>query len=128
MLEESQIDNMVKKTVERWGRVDYAVNAAGNNAPSTQTTAAQFDLITNINYRGTWLSSRFEIAQMQTQTPLEWGNGKKRQKVRGSIVNIASQLGLVGRPDAPAYCASKAAVIAFTRGDSIDDADDARRT
>jgi NAD(P)-dependent dehydrogenase (short-subunit alcohol dehydrogenase family) len=57
---------------------------------------------------------------MQTQAPLEWGNGKKRQKVRGSIVNIASQLGMVGRPDAPAYCASKAAVIAFTRGDAID--------
>jgi NADP-dependent 3-hydroxy acid dehydrogenase YdfG len=29
MLEESEIENMVRKTVERWGRVDYAVNAAG---------------------------------------------------------------------------------------------------
>jgi NADP-dependent 3-hydroxy acid dehydrogenase YdfG len=30
MLEESQIESMVKQTVEKWGRVDYAVNAAGN--------------------------------------------------------------------------------------------------
>ena len=57
---------------------------------------------------------------MQKQEPLEWANGKKRQKVRGSVVNIASQLGIVGRPDAPAYCSSKAAIIAFTKCDAID--------
>ncbi|CAG8959405.1 hypothetical protein HYFRA_00001303 [Hymenoscyphus fraxineus] len=117
LLDENQIVRMVEATVRLWGRVDYAVNAAGilgNNAPSTETSLAQFDLITNINYRGAWLCSRAEIGQMQKQEPLE---GKS---VRGAVVNIASQLGLVGRRDAPAYCASKAAVIAMTKCDAID--------
>lgn len=70
------------------------IGILGNNAPSTETSASQFDLITNINYRGTWLCSRAEISQMQKQEPLE---GKS---TRGAVVNIASQLGLVGRRDA----------------------------
>ena len=36
MLEESQIDGMVKKTVERWGRLDYAVNSAGEYFDSSR--------------------------------------------------------------------------------------------
>ncbi|TVY56312.1 3-oxoacyl-[acyl-carrier-protein] reductase FabG [Lachnellula suecica] len=121
MLVESQVEEMVAKVVARWGRIDYAVNAAGiigNNARSTSTTPAQFDLINNINYRGCWLSSRAELAQMITQEPL--GSHDGRPGVRGSVVNIASQLGVVGRPDAPAYCASKAAVIGMTKCDAID--------
>lgn len=42
------------------------------------------------------------------------------QEGRGSIVHIASQLGLVARPNAPAYSASKAAVISLTRSDALD--------
>ncbi|CAG8971353.1 hypothetical protein HYALB_00005972 [Hymenoscyphus albidus] len=91
----------------------YCTGILGNNAPSTETSLAQFDLITNINHRGAWLCSRAEIGQMQKQEPLQ---GKS---VRGAVVNIASQLGLVGRRDAP-YCASKAAVIAMTKCDAID--------
>ena len=39
---------------------------------------------------------------------------------RGAIVNIASQLGIVSRPSAPSYCASKAAVLSLTKSDAID--------
>lgn len=128
MLKEVDIERMVKETVQRWGRVDYAVNAAGvigNNARSTETSAAQFDLVTDINYRGCWLSSRAELAQMVMQEPLpshDWRPGE-----RGSVVNIASQLGVVGRPDAPVYCASKSAVIGMTRCDAIDYSKDSIR-
>ncbi|KAH8682951.1 hypothetical protein BGZ60DRAFT_479846 [Tricladium varicosporioides] len=121
MLKEGEIDGMVAKVVERWGRVDYAVNAAGvigNNKPSTETAASQFDTINGINYRGAWLSSRAELRQMLNQEPLPSHDGRPGN--RGSVVNIASQLGVVGRPDAPAYCASKAAVIQMTKCDAID--------
>ncbi|TVY40198.1 Levodione reductase [Lachnellula subtilissima] len=121
ILKEDDIERMVRMTVRRWGRVDYAVNAAGiigNNAPSTSTSSAQFDLVTNINYRGCWLSSRAELAQMVGQEVLPSHDGRPGE--RGSVVNIASQLGVVGRPNAPAYCASKAAVIGMTRCDAID--------
>ncbi|KAJ5033413.1 uncharacterized protein L3040_008529 [Drepanopeziza brunnea f. sp. 'multigermtubi'] len=121
MLEEEQVWAMVQATVNEWGRVDYAVNAAGvigNNDRSTSISAYDFDLINNINYRGTWLSSRAELTQMLKQEPLPTHDG--RLGSRGSIVNIASQLGLVSRPNAPAYCASKAAVISLTKSDAID--------
>ncbi|TVY27104.1 Levodione reductase [Lachnellula hyalina] len=101
MLKEDDIERMVRETVSRWGRVDYAVNAAGiigNNAPSTSTSTAQFDLVTNINYRGCWLSSRAELAQMLRQEVLPSHDGRPGE--RGSVVNIASQLGVVGRPNA----------------------------
>lgn len=163
MLKEEDIERMVTETVGKWGRVDYAVNAAGtditlvigwkagmltvigvlgNNARSTETSAAQFDIISNINYRGCWLSSRAELAQMVKQEPLPSHDGRPGE--RGSVVNIASQLGVVGRPNArqfykilyelgkvrrskeltglyiAAYCASKSAVIGMTRCDAID--------
>jgi len=55
---------------------------------------------------------------MLKQDPLPTHDG--RPGCRGSIVNIASQLGIVGRSAAAAYCASKAAVISMTRCDAID--------
>jgi NAD(P)-dependent dehydrogenase (short-subunit alcohol dehydrogenase family) len=83
--------------VERDG-VDAKIGIIGNNAPSTSTSPAQFDLINNINYRGCWLSSRAELTQMVKQEPLPTHDGRLGN--RGSVVNIASQLGMVGKPDA----------------------------
>jgi NAD(P)-dependent dehydrogenase (short-subunit alcohol dehydrogenase family) len=55
-------------------------------------------MINNVNYRGCWLSSRAAIQRMLKQDPLPTHDG--RPGCRGSIVNIASQLGIVGRPAA----------------------------
>ncbi|SMR52796.1 unnamed protein product [Zymoseptoria tritici ST99CH_1E4] len=121
VLQEDQITNLISRAVEAFGRIDYAVNAAGilsNNERSHETTTPDFDRINGVNYRGCWLTSRAEIQQMLKQEPLPTHDG--RPGSRGSIVNIASQLGIVGRPAAAAYCASKAAVISMTRCDAID--------
>ncbi|KAE8377216.1 hypothetical protein BDV26DRAFT_218841 [Aspergillus bertholletiae] len=105
---------------------------------STET----FDQINNVNYRGCWLSSRAELRHMINQDPLP-SHDASRPPQRGAVVNIASQLGIVGRPGArkpmasylslllslcvigllifaAAYCSSKAAIIAMTRSDAID--------
>ncbi len=74
------------------------IGILGNKDKSTNTTIQQFDLINGINYRGCWLSSRAELAQMLKQEPLPTHDG--RLGSRGSIVNIASQLGVVSRPNA----------------------------
>jgi len=55
---------------------------------------------------------------MVTQTPLPSHDGRPGN--RGAVVNIASQLGIVARREAPAYCSAKAAVIGLTRADGID--------
>jgi len=122
---EDSVLDMMGQVVKKLGRIDYAVNAAGilgNNERSTETTADQFDNINGINYRGAWLSSRSELKQMLTQDPLPTHDGRSGN--RGSIVNIASQLAIVSRPQAPAYCASKAAVISMTKSDAIDYSED----
>ncbi|KAL3422406.1 short-chain dehydrogenase reductase [Phlyctema vagabunda] len=128
MLEEFQVVDFLESVSFNFGRVDYCVNAAGvlgNNKRSTETTAQQFDLINGINYRGAWLMSRAELKQMLSQDPLPSHDG--RPGARGAIVNIASQLGVVSRPNAPAYCASKAAVISMTKCDAIDYSKDSIR-
>ncbi|CAI6274272.1 unnamed protein product [Periconia digitata] len=81
-----------------------------------------FDRLNNINYRGLWLSCRAQLRNMLRQKALS-----EEAKERGSIVNIASQLGIVGRPGAAAYCASKAAIINMTRSNAIDYSDDGIR-
>jgi len=62
---------------------------------------AQFDLINSVNYRGCWLSSRAEIAQMMKQEPLPTHDGRPGN--RGSVVNIASQLAIAQKPGAGSF-------------------------
>ena len=69
------------------------LGVAGTRARSTEMSAKDFDFVTSINYRGVWLCSRSELAQMVKQEPLPSHDG--RQGNRGSIVNVASQLGIV---------------------------------
>ena len=81
------------------GETDF--NQAGTlsrNTKSHETAPEEFDRINGINYRGCWLASRAQIAQMLQQEPLETHDGRPGN--RGSIVNFASQLGIVGRPAA----------------------------
>ncbi|KAJ5958256.1 Short-chain dehydrogenase/reductase SDR [Penicillium vulpinum] len=115
-------DSFIDAVVQEFGRVDYAVNCAGiigKTLRSAETSLEEFDRINNVNYRGCWLSSRAELRQMVTQSALP-SHDTSRPPQRGAVVNVASQLGIVGRPGAPAYCASKSAVIGMTRSDAID--------
>ncbi|OJJ05523.1 hypothetical protein ASPVEDRAFT_45053 [Aspergillus versicolor CBS 583.65] len=121
------IETLITSAFNTLGRLDYVVNCAGvlqnDFARSTDVSTQQFDFINGVNYRGTWLVSRAALRRMLTQTPLkeeEDGGESWRPGQRGSIVNVASQLGVVSRAGAAAYCASKAAVIGLTRADAID--------
>ncbi|KAJ5191647.1 Short-chain dehydrogenase/reductase SDR [Penicillium cinerascens] len=115
-------ESFIDRVVQTYGRVDYGVNCAGVigvPARSAETSLAEFDRVNNINYRGCWLSSRAQLKQMVAQDPLP-SHDPSRSPQRGAVVNIASQLGIVSRPNAPAYCASKSAIIGLTRADAID--------
>lgn len=92
------VDSFTDNVKRSLGRIDYGVNCAGvlgDSLRSHETPTTAFDRITNINYKGTWLSSRAQLAQMLGQEPLP-----EHPKQRGAIVNIASQLGIVARPTA----------------------------
>lgn len=99
---ESFVDSFIADVIKSFGRLDYCVNCAGilgNFQSSTETSAEDFDQINNVNYRGCWFSSRAELRVMLKQEPLA-SHGGKNPNQRGSIVNIASLLALVGRPTA----------------------------
>ena len=92
------VDSFMESVFATFSRIDYAVNCAGVDAEPTRsvnTPVADFDRVNNINYKGCWLSSRAEIRHMLKQEPLHGFSTSSGW--RGSIVNIASQLGLVAR-------------------------------
>lgn len=95
-----------------------AAGIIGAAQPSHLQTLSDFDKVLAVDYRGLWLCSRAAITQMLTQSPLPTHDGRPGN--RGSVVNIASQLGIVARTTAPAYCSAKAAVIGLTKADAID--------
>lgn len=100
--QEDFIDSFTDEATSKFSRLDYAVNCAGvlgsKPVKSVEMTMDAFDRLNNINYRGSWLSSRAQLRNMLKQDPLSGHHGQ-----RGSIVNIASQLGIVARPGAGGF-------------------------
>lgn len=97
--DEGFVDSFTDEVTSKFSRLDYAVNCAGvlggKPVKAVEMTMDAFDRLNNINYRGSWLSSRAQLRNMLKQEPLSEQPGQ-----RGSIVNIASQLGIVSRPGA----------------------------
>jgi len=101
------VEEMVKKTVQLYGRLDCALNNAGVDG-MLFTRIAEYkeqawDQVISINLKGTWLCMKYEIIQM-----LEGGGG--------SIVNMSSTAGLVGSAVGnSAYVASKHGIVGLTK-------------
>lgn len=96
--DESFTESLVGDVAGQFSRLDYLVNCAGVLGPSMkthETPLSVFDAVTSINYKGTWLSSRSALGIMVKQA-----FRPEHPKQRGTIVNVASQLGIVGRPTA----------------------------
>ena len=107
---ESDVRSLVEKTVDTYGKLDYAVNNAGigeKMTPLVEQTSEKFDQIMNTNVRGVWLSMKYEI-------PMLIKNGG------GAIVNTSSGAGLVGFPQMPIYIASKHAVLGLTKSAALE--------
>ncbi|MBM3222644.1 MAG: SDR family oxidoreductase [Candidatus Tectomicrobia bacterium] len=103
----AEVEAMLSKTVETYGRLDCAHNNAGigsrPRAPLHECSEESWDRVLNINLKGVWLCMKYEIIQMLTQGG-------------GSIVNTASIMGLVGSwSGTVAYNASKHGVVGLTK-------------
>ncbi|RZI64698.1 MAG: SDR family oxidoreductase, partial [Variovorax sp.] len=95
----------VAVTLQREGRVDALVNSAGITGPNTKVWDYPVDAwreVMEVNVNGLFLCCREIVPAM-------------RDANYGRIVNIASVAGKDGNPNASAYSASKAAVIALTK-------------
>ena len=106
----SQVDALVRKTVETYGRLDCACNNAGIEGevvPLTDQPDENYDAIMSINAKGTFLCLKAEIKQM-----VKDGGG--------AIVNLASVAGLIGFPGLSPYVASKHAVNGLTKNAALE--------
>jgi NAD(P)-dependent dehydrogenase (short-subunit alcohol dehydrogenase family) len=107
---ENDVRSLVEKTVNTYGKLDYAFNNAGAEeimTPFLDETSEKFDQIMNTNVRGVWLSMKYEIAEMIK-------NGG------GAIVNNSSAAGIIGFPQFAVYIASKHAVLGLTKSAALE--------
>jgi NAD(P)-dependent dehydrogenase (short-subunit alcohol dehydrogenase family) len=106
----ADVQAMVNKTVEAFGRLDFAFNNAGIEGPTAENfydyPEEAFDRLLSINLKSVFLSMKYELPIMIKQ-------GK------GAIVNTSSIAGLVGLPGMPGYSAAKFGVIGMTKAAAV---------
>ncbi|KAI7536357.1 alpha/beta hydrolase, partial [Hortaea werneckii] len=114
------VENLVERAVEGFGKVDVFVNNAGvalestNPQPVWDMPLEMWEKEQMINSTGVFLGTKYAARQMMRQDAVG-ANGD-----RGWIINIASILGHVGTNNMTSYCASKGAVINFSRAAALD--------
>lgn len=102
--DQAQTEAMATMAMTVFGKIDILINSAGINirGPIDEVTQADFNKVMTVNVNGTWLCCR-------AVTPYMKKNGS------GSIINLASTLGLVGLANRTPYTASKGAIVQMTR-------------
>jgi 3-oxoacyl-[acyl-carrier protein] reductase len=101
----SEVNDMVKTSLDKFGKVDILVNNAGTSAkpkPFLEMTEAEWDLDINTNLRGVLNCTKAILPHMISRK-------------YGKVINISSGVGVTGMPTEPVYAAAKAGIIAFTK-------------
>lgn len=110
--DEASVEALVAGCVERFGRLDCAINNAGISgpmAPLHDIPVAEWNRTLEVNLTGVFLCMKHEIPQMQKQGG-------------GAIVNTASGAGLIATPGMSPYCASKHAILGITKTAAVENA------
>ena len=109
----ADVDAMVARAVDEFGRIDILFNNAGINirGPIDELSYEEFQKVQDVNVNGVWLCARAVAPHMKKQ-------GK------GRIINMASTLGLVGLANRTPYATSKGAVVQMTRALGLELAND----
>jgi len=107
-----EVDALMRRVLERFGRLDVAVNNAaaidvGVFKPIADFQEVEFDQHMALNVKSVWLCMKHEITRMMAQSG-------------GAIVNTSSVTGLGGSPQSAFYAAAKAAVVALTKSAALE--------
>jgi glucose 1-dehydrogenase len=110
------VDRLVRTALERNGRLDVMVCNAGISGrwskPLLETTEEDWDAIMRVNLRGVFLGFKRAVAQMLEQEPVD--------EVRGRVIAVSSQHGMIGPPGHVAYAASKGGVVNLVHQVAVD--------
>lgn len=110
------VDRLVGAAVERFGRLDVMVCNAGiagpYSKPLLETSEQDWDAIMAVNLRGVFLCCKRAIAEMLGQEPVG--------EVRGRVIVITSQHGMIGPPGHVAYAASKGGAVNLVHQLAVD--------
>jgi glucose 1-dehydrogenase len=109
-----QVDSLIGATVARHGRLDIMVNNAMTCSGTAllETELAQWEEVMRVNLTGMFYGCKRAVQQMLTQEP--------REEVRGRLINLGSQQGIVASPGDLPYGVSKAGAIYITRQIAVD--------
>ena len=123
---ETVANEIVQRTVERYGRLDYAVNCAGITGTGLNTDAtpsADYQKVMEVNIDAMFLCERAQIRAMLKQDLVDGYTTSicraLKFRHRGSIINVSSIMGSLGGPRATPYVISKHAVLGLTRADGV---------
>jgi NAD(P)-dependent dehydrogenase (short-subunit alcohol dehydrogenase family) len=107
-----EVVSLIRAVVERYNRLDFAVNSAATDEVGMGLTAdlseEDFDRAIALNLKSTWLCMKYELQQMLAQND------------GGAIVNISSVNGLGGVPGGATYAVAKAGVIALAKSAAME--------
>lgn len=103
------VHRLVDAAVEEYGRLDILINnaAVSPNGNLVETTDEMWDMVMGINLKGVFYCCKKAVKQMLLQAPVN--------EVRGRIINISSQHGMISAPGSFAYGVSKSGVVYMTR-------------
>jgi len=107
---EADVHQVMSRAVERFGRIDAAVNNAGIEGrfgPVQDSTVEDFERIIGVNLKGVWLGLKYQIPHMLAQGG-------------GAIVNTSSSAGITGIANVALYTASKHGVIGLTKATALE--------
>jgi 3-oxoacyl-[acyl-carrier protein] reductase len=101
---EADVQRLVQRAVDEWGRLDVMVNNAGitRDATMRKMTLDDFRSVIDVHLQGTWLGTRCAAEIM-------------REQQSGSIVNVSSLSGKQGNPGQTNYSAAKAGIVGLTK-------------
>ncbi|XP_063443192.1 17-beta-hydroxysteroid dehydrogenase 14-like [Mytilus trossulus] len=109
--QDSDIKKIVKKTVEKFGRIDCLINNAGTHPLShtiDEFSAEDFRKLLDLNLINYFLFSKYSLPHLR--------------KTEGSIINISSLVNQIGQEQAVTYVATKGAITSMTKALAIDEA------
>ncbi len=113
---ETDLAAVVAFVIQRFGRLDCLVNNAGWHPPAMtidQTTVEDFERLVRLNLTSTFMGCKFAVPHLR--------------KTRGSIINMSSEVALIGQGAAPSYVATKAGQVGLSKALALDLAPDGVR-